>query len=243
MEDRIRRLREMLDHSDYTVALCGTGVMEESGYVAIKKQARAYEIEELYGDPPEETFPSAYFTARPAKFFQFYRQEILNKIPEPAGSSYALAAMERAGRLQCVITTNKFEQERRAGCENVIELHGSVFQNRCPHCGEYYTVEDMKQGGTIPKCRICGSIIRPLVSLYGEMVDSRIMTRTTEEIGKAQVLLLIGTTLQSEIFSNYIRYYSGNQLVVIHREEHYTDQKADMALIGDPGEILAKLNY
>ena len=35
---------------------------------------------------------------------------------------------------------------------------------------------------------------------WGEMVDSRIMTRTTEEIEKAEVLLLLGTTMQSEVF-------------------------------------------
>ena len=241
MNENISLLKNALENSSYTVALCGSEVTEESGFVGIKKPERAYEIERIYGDSPEDIFTSVYYNTRPAKFYQFYEKEILSQIPEPAGSSYALAAMERAGRLQCVITTNIFEQEQRAGCENVIELHGSVFKNRCPRCGEYYAVEDMRRGGAIPQCRVCGAVIRPLVSLYGEMVDSRIMTRTTEEIGKAEVLLLIGTTLQSEVFSNYVRYFGGKTLAVIHRTEHFSDKRTKHVLLADPGQILGQI--
>lgn len=243
MEREINRLRDLLNQSNYTVALCGSGMTAESGFIGIKKPERAYEIEAVYGASPEEIFSSSYYNTRPAKFFRFYHNEILAQIPDPGPSSYALAAMERAGRLQCIITSNIFEQEQRGGCENVIDLHGSVYKNRCPHCGEYYSVDDMKQGGEIPHCRVCSSVIRPLVSLFGEMVDSRIMTRTTEEIEKADVLLLLGTTMQSEVFSNYVRYFNGKALVIIHSEPHYSDRKADLVIIDEPGSILHRLGY
>lgn len=81
------------------------------------------------------------------------------------------------------------------------------------------------------------------VSLFGEMVDSRIMTRTTEEIEKAEVLLLVGTTLRSETFSNYLKYFHGKYLAVLHRTPHYSDEKADLTLIGEPGQILSQLGY
>ena len=44
-------------------------------------------------------------------------------------------------------------------------------------------------------------MIRPGTSLYGEMVDSSIMSRTTEEIARADVLLVLGTSLRSEVYS------------------------------------------
>ena len=81
------------------------------------------------------------------------------------------------------------------------------------------------------------------VSLFGEMVDSRIMTRTTEEIEKAEVLLLVGTTLRSETFYNYLKYFHGKYLAVLHRTPHYSDEKADLTLIGEPGQILSQLGY
>ena len=44
MEERIATLRRILDGSAYTVALCGSGMMEEGGFGAIKGGDRAYEI-------------------------------------------------------------------------------------------------------------------------------------------------------------------------------------------------------
>lgn len=243
MKRDINRLREILNKSGYTVAICGSGMTAESGFVGIKKPERAYDIEQIYGASPEEIFSSAYYNTRTKQFYKFYHDEILSKIPEPGPSSHIMAAMERAGHLHCIITSNIFEQERRGGCENVIDLHGTIYQNRCPHCGEYYSVEDMQNSRGVPYCRICHAVVRPLVSLFGEMVDSRIMTRTTEEIERAEVLLLLGTTLQSEVFNNYVRYYKGNNLIIIHKEEHYMDQKADMVIIEEPGNVLCQLGY
>lgn len=243
MEETIGALKRILDGSNYTVAVCGSGMTEESGFVGIKKPERAYEIEQKYGASPEEIFSSAYYNTRVDGFYEFYKNEILAHIPDPGASSTALAAMERAGRLQCVITSNIFEQEQRGGCENVINLHGTVYENRCPHCGERYTVEDILGAKRTPCCKICNTVIRPGVSLFGEMVDSRVMTRTTEEIERAEVLLLLGTTLKSDVFSNYVRYFNGSHLIIIHKDAHYTDTRADMTILDEPKNVLHQLGY
>ena len=46
-----------------------------------------------------------------------------------------LAAMEQAGKLQCVISSNIYELSQRAGCKNVMDLHGSIYHNYCLRCG------------------------------------------------------------------------------------------------------------
>lgn len=243
MEESIRILKKILDKSSYTVAFCGSGMMEESGFIGIKKPERAYAIEQKYGASPEEIFSSAYYNTRVNSFYEFYKNELLAHIPEPGPSSFAMAAMEQAGRLQCIITSNVFEQEQRGGCENVINLHGTVFENHCPHCGELYTVEDLMKAKKTPCCRVCNTVIRPGVSLFGEMVDSRIMTRTTEEIERAEVLLILGSTLKSDVFSHYIRYFGGTSLIIIHKTAHYMDEKADMTILDEPKNVLCKLGY
>lgn len=45
MDDRIAILRRILDESSYTVALCGSGMMEEGGFVGVKYADKAYDIE------------------------------------------------------------------------------------------------------------------------------------------------------------------------------------------------------
>ena len=45
MEKKVSMLRRILEESRYTVAICGSGMMEEAGIVAMKDQSRAYDIE------------------------------------------------------------------------------------------------------------------------------------------------------------------------------------------------------
>jgi len=83
VDDRIAILRRILDESSYTVALCGSGMMEEGGFVGVKYADKAYDIEKKYGHSPEEIFTSAFYHTRPKQFFDFYKEEMIINAPEP----------------------------------------------------------------------------------------------------------------------------------------------------------------
>ena len=74
MNEKIAQLRKILDDSTYTVALCGSGMMEEGGFIGIKKQDKAYDIENRYGYGVEEMYTSAFYNTRPEQFFEFYKK-------------------------------------------------------------------------------------------------------------------------------------------------------------------------
>lgn len=238
MQEKIEQLKRILGSSQYTVALCGSGMMKEGGFLALKSQDRAYEIEKKYGVSPEYLFTNAYFETRPEQFFEFYKNELLNVTPELTASGPALAKLEEQGKLQCIISSNVYELSQRGGCKNVINLHGSIYGNSCTHCGKLYPMEYVKNSPKVPLCEECRAVIRPMVSFFGEMLDSQLVTRTASEIEKADTLLVLGTTLESEVFKNYIRYFEGRNLVIVHRKPHYTDQKADLVILDDPKNVL-----
>lgn len=241
--ERIQALKRILDGSTYTVAICGSGMMEEGGTLGIKKPDRAYEIEKKYGASPEYIYSSVYYNTRAEQFFQFYREELLKNRPLVTESGRALAAMEKAGKLQCIVSGNIYNLSKISGCKNVINLHGNIYDNHCPRCKKQYSLEYMLNAKKVPICETCNVPIRPGVSLFGEMVDSQLMTKTTEEVEKADVLMLLGTTLESETFKNYVRYFSGSHLVIIHQNRHYTDDKADFVIIDHPKNVLPLLKY
>ena len=122
MNEKIAQLRKILDDSTYTVALCGSGMMEEGGFIGIKKQDKAYDIENRYGYGVEEMYTSAFYNTRPEQFFEFYKKEMLHNAPGDTASGPALAAMERAGKLQCIIDSNIYDKARRGGCRHVTEV-------------------------------------------------------------------------------------------------------------------------
>lgn len=237
----IEKFKSSLEKSHYTVALCGSGMMEEGGTQVIRADERAYEIEINYGVSPEYIFSSAYYNTRPEQFFEFYRKEILNVPQAQTRSGKALAQLEREGKLNCIITGNIYEISQRCGCKNVINLHGSIYRNWCPHCHTEYPLEYILQAKDVPRCTHCHSVVRPLVSLFGEMVDSQVMTRATMEIEKADLLILLGTNINSDLFSNYIRYFGGKEMIIVHQRAHYLDNRADLVFIDEPQNVLSEL--
>lgn len=239
----IEMLRRVLDQSSYTVVLLGSQIKEEAGFYGLKSAEKAYEIEKKYKTSPDYIFSSVYYNTRTDQFFDFYKNEIIREDIEPTESSYALAAMERAGKVQCIVSNDVFELSQRAGCQNVINLRGSIYRNQCLHCGKEYSIDYIRKAKGVPLCEVCNSVIRPGVYLFGEMLDSRLMTKTAEEVEKADVLLMVGTDLDSETFQNYLKYFGGSKLVVIHEKEHYMDQNADIVFVDQPKNVLPKLGY
>ncbi|MDY5456732.1 MAG: Sir2 family NAD-dependent protein deacetylase [Bariatricus sp.] len=240
MEQKIESLKRALKESKYTVALCGSGILEEEGYMMLKKPERAYDIETRYGVSPEYIFSDGYYSTRPDKFFEFYRNEVLLDI-EPGDSPRKLAELERAGMLDCIVTSNIYNLSGRAGCRNVVNLHGNIYDNKCPHCGRSYSVDYIKNTVKVPRCESCGSVIRPMVSLFGDMLDGQLIARTATELEKADVLLILGTTLDSEVFHNYVKYFDGSRLIVVHKEPHLKDRYADLVICDDPKNVLNAL--
>lgn len=243
MDNKYEYLKKIFDNSRYTVAMCGSGTLLEAGHETFRHQAYAYEIERKYGRSPEYIFASNYYNTRTDKFFEFYKSEVLKKIIEPTETSYALQRMEEKGRLQCIMTSNFYDIERRAGCKNVINLHGTIYHNVCPRCKKEYPMEYIRDCKKVPYCEQCSSVVRPDVALYGEQLDSRLTSHAASEVEKADTLLLLGTTLASDVYSNYVRYFEGSHVVIIHEKEHFTDSKADLVIYDAPKNVLPKLGY
>ncbi|OUP03281.1 NAD-dependent deacetylase [Drancourtella sp. An210] len=235
-------LKEIVDQGQYVVVLCGSGMLEECGFHSLKDQNAAYEIEEKYGRSPEYLYTDAFFNTRTEMFFEFYKNEILVEL-EPTESVKTLAAMEKAGKLKCIITSNIYELSERGGCRNVIDLHGSIYRNKCMRCHKEYSLEYIKNAPKIPYCEDCHGVVRPGVSFFGEMLDSDKLSRTLEEIEKCDVLLLLGTSLSSEVFHNYVRCFEGSRIVVIHTKPTLMDDKADLVIYDEPRNILPELGY
>lgn len=226
-----KTLAQTLKESKYTTVLSGFGMLIESGYPSIRDGDESYEIEQKYGHSVDELFSSAFYGTRKELFYEFYRNELLKPLSiEPGKGFYEMAELERRGLIQCVITRRVFDLPRRAGCKNVINLHGTVYDNYCPHCGKNYSMEYMRDSKKIPLCDKCNIPVRPGVCLFGEMVDNQVITKAAEEIQKADVLLILGTNLKTYLCSQLVHYYEGDKMVVVDKEGHFSNRYADLAI-------------
>ncbi len=235
---------KLLKESRYTVALSGVEMILENGYPALRDGDISYDIEQKYGYLPEEIFSSAFFTTRPELFYTFFRDEMMEAMRIPPGKGFlSLKVLEDAGLLQGIITRRMFGLPARAGCRNVIDLYGSIAECACPHCKESYASQYVMETKGVPYCKKCGTIIRPKARLFGEMLNNAVMTRAAEEIRKADVLLVLGSGLQTRLCLHLVQYFEGRHLILIKEKEEYSDKAADLVVYGrvdDALEALAK---
>ena len=238
-----KNILQVLRESRYTVVLSGVELMKESGYPLLRDGDESYEIEEKYGYSFEEIFSSSFYSARKERFFRFYKEVILKAAEIPPGQGfYDLKQLQDYGLIHSIITRRIAGLEDRAGCRNVINLKGTIFHNTCPNCGREYPMEYIRDAKGVPLCEQCLVAIRPDVCLFGEMIDNGLMTRAAKEIEKADVVLVLGSSLHSPLCSQMLQYYSGTNLILVTESEHYSDRQADIIVYGRSDDFLRRLN-
>ena len=166
--------------------------------------------------------------------------EQLNGIRNNLKAHYKLAEMERAGILSSVITQNIDGLHTAAGSKKVLELHGSVHPNYCMDCGKFYTAEEILTSTGIPKCT-CGGIIKPDVVLYEEGLDDKTVTEAVREISQCDTLIIAGTSLTVYPAAGMVRYFQGDDLVLINRDKTSMDGSCDLVIHDKVGETLDKI--
>ena len=100
----------------------------------------------------------------------------------------------------------------------------------------------MKYPETVPRCRICGGMVKPDVVLYEEALDEEVLETSIRLIREAEVLLVGGTSLVVYPAAGLLRYFSGKELVLINKSPTSYDSGATLVLNEKIGEVFSVLN-
>ena len=238
MDENIRKLKELVDGSDNIVFFGGAGVSTESGIPDFRSVDGLYHQKFRY--PPETMLSHTFFERHTGEFFDFYRAKMLALDAQPNAAHRKLAQWEREGKLKAVITQNIDGLHQKAGSKNVFELHGSIYRNYCEKCGKFYPPEYIRDSDGIPRCT-CGGRIKPDVVLYEESLDQKVIEGAVRAIADAEVLIVGGTSLTVYPAAGLIRYYRGNKLVLINRDETPYDGYANLIFRDPIGKVLGAI--
>ncbi len=149
----------------------------------------------------------------------------------PNAGHAAVAGLEALGRLTGVVTQNVDGLHRKAGTQELVELHGDLALVVCLHCGtregrEQYqrrmlaanpgfspdAVALLPDGDAavdpevartfvVPACEVCGGVMKPDVIFFGENVPKQRLEQAWDRLAAADGLLVLGSSL--EVFSGY----------------------------------------
>lgn len=232
-------MKGILENNKNIVVLSGLNVMHETGLNGIRAEHIAYEIEEKYGYSNDEIISSAFFSRRGDIFFDYYRNIILNiDDPQPTLVHKAICQMQEDGKVDAVITRTTYELYQKAGCKNVLSMHGTVEENICPSCGRLFGMKYIKASSGVPVCDECKVPLRPGFNLLGERVDNGKMTRGCNLVENANVLLVLGASVRSPLCQYVVNYYTGNKMILINTSEEMGDERADYRLYGKLSELV-----
>ena len=236
--DKLETLKQWISESHSIVFFGGAGVSTESGIPDFRSVDGLYS--QKFDYPPETIISHSFYERKPEYFFRFYREKMLPLGFSPNVTHQVLARWEQEGRLSAVVTQNIDGLHQKAGSEKVYELHGSVLRNYCTRCGKFHSAEFVKNAPGVPKCD-CGGTVKPDVVLYEESLDERTLEGAVAAIQGADMLIVAGTSLTVYPAAGLIRYYRGNRLVLINRDETPYDGYASLVLHQSLGEIFSQL--
>ena len=230
---KIQILKDWIQESKRIVFFGGAGVSTESGIPDFRS------AKGLYQYTPEEMVSHHYFLQHPQEFYEFYKTKMVYPNAKPNRTHYYLAALEKQGKLSCVITQNIDGLHQMAGSQNVVELHGSVLRNYCMKCHKFYDVHKVLESD-VPYCD-CGGMIKPDVVLYEESLKEEDIDRAIYEIANADLLIVAGTSLSVYPAAGMIRYFRGKHLVLINKTITSYDASADLVIHDALGNVIKQL--
>lgn len=243
--DSIAALIELARSRQRIVAFTGAGISTESGIPDYRGPGGVWERQA----PPT----LADFATNPETRRIYWERRRVNyptlTAAQPNEGHRALARLERAGRLLCIVTQNIDGLHLAAGNapERVIELHGSAHTVRCLDCGETWPASIVQArlaaGESVPACEVCGGPLRAATILFGESLPRQALSRAFTAAAACDLMLVVGSSLIVKPAAQVpvVAKRAGAHLALINRTPTPLDALADVLVAGEAGPTLSAL--
>ncbi len=228
----IKRAADLIMNARRITVFTGAGMSTESGIPDFRSPGGIWSK----ADPQDFTiqrFMSSSESRR--KHWKLFSDYGLMRDIKPNPGHYALAELEKLGKLQCVITQNIDNLHQKAGCseDRVLELHGSMQRVICTKCKTTRPIEE-------PVCQSCGGILKPDAVLFGEMLPQQVLTSASEYARASDLFIVVGSTLvvYPAAFMPVYALEAGAKLIIINLSPTPLDEYADVRISGKAGVYL-----
>ncbi|MGI5998916.1 MAG: SIR2 family NAD-dependent protein deacylase [Lutispora sp.] len=230
----LNQLASWIKESKYTVVLTGAGMSTESGIPDFRSSKGWWR-----NIDPREVASKFALDNQYELFRDFYIMRINGlKNCKPNKGHIILAHWEKRGLVDSIATQNVDRFHQEAGSDNVYELHGNIRTIRCEECAAGAELEEFV--GKKP-CRKCGGRLRPNVVLFGESLPHDAFNNTIKAISKADLVIVIGTSLQVYPVNQLPELCKGKK-VYINMDVDSKHNQFDLIIKGSSGEILSSVN-
>jgi NAD-dependent deacetylase len=235
----VQRLAELVRERQPCVVLTGAGISTESGIPDFRS---ADGLWATY-DPYEVAHIDA-LRRDPVRVWEFYALRLgLLERAQPNDGHRALAELEERCWIRAVVTQNVDGLHRRAGAQEVVEVHGSLREAECSHCGVRVPMAEAVERLPLPDCPECGEVLKPAVVMFGELLPVGAMEKARRLAREAHLLLVVGSSLEVHPVAALPgeTLAAGGVLAIVNRGGTPWDSRAELVLDAGAGETLRAL--
>jgi len=243
----ISKLYEKIINAQHFVAFTGAGISTLSGIRDFRGKNGLYKDDKI---DAAKIFDIEYFEKDPSFFYNAAKNFIYDlDEKKPSIVHNTLAKLEKTGRLKAVITQNIDLLHQKAGSERVLEIHGSPKYHYCIGCRandsvlSYEDVVTILNRGELPICNVCGRVMKPYITFFGENLPEQALKDSQAEAANADVMLILGTTLEVYPAAGLplITLEHGGEIIIVNNMETQLDRYAVMRF-ADLEEVFTELS-
>ncbi len=228
---KIEQLNQYIKESETIAFFTGAGISTLSGIPDFRSKNGLYS-NRYHGKKPEKILHIKFFNKDPEEFYTFYREKLLINDVDPNVIHLFISELEKHNKKVTVVTQNIDGLHEKAGSTNIHNIHGTILKNHCVNCETEYPLQYIKNTIGVPKCE-CGGIIRPDITFYGEFLNNETFKQARLDTKKADLLIVLGTSLVVYPASEIVSQYRGKHLVIINKKHTKFDFQADLAIHED----------
>ncbi len=240
-----------LESSSKIIVIAGAGLSVSCGIPDFRSAGGIYDLVrtlDLGLTSPEDLLHFESFKDDPRPFFKFFSSLLCPGTHEPSRGHYFLRALEERGKLLRVYTQNIDGLEARAGVKAVVNCHGSFLSATCLNCRKKYSwcdIEGDVAAQQVPLCKLhgCIGIIKPDITFFGEKTPGLLNRMLQKDRMKADLLIVMGTSLQVAPVSRILSYLPQNIPQVLINRDHvlplaHLSDGFDLNLLGNCDDIV-----
>lgn len=182
------------------------------------------------------------------KHWKMFAEGGLTRNAKPNAAHYAIAEMEKLGKLDCVVTQNVDNLHQKAGNspEKVFELHGNMQRVRCMGCGRLLPMDDLLtrlEVEEIPDCDSCHGILKPDAVFFGESLPQKTLEAAISHSRNSDLFIVIGSTLvvYPAAYMPVYALESGASLVIVNIGSTPLDSQAKVRIEAKAGETMSRV--
>jgi NAD-dependent deacetylase len=242
IDDPIRSIAERVRSASKLTLLTGAGISAASGVPTFRGEEglwRSY-------SPQDLATPEA-FQRDPKLVWEWYdwRRGLIAKC-RPNAAHHILAQWSRRYPGFTLITQNVDGLHEKAGTENVIRFHGSIWEvfcwNECESSPPRWVDETVPFPQMPPSCPYCGGLIRPGVVWFGEGINPEVLNRSAAA-ASCDIFITVGTSALVYPAAGLVGKAHGNGAftVEINLEATPSSGAVDVSLKGPAEVILQKI--